>query len=410
MASILFREEAARLGIATEFGDAAFHQPLSLKALVLSLVATFIGFLLFAALAQIKTTVPVVGHLNPVSGEVQVYAERSGIVRELLVEDGDEVAQGRTLAILESPLFDSRGNPVSQLQLQQIQEQMDDLLKRRETLQRRLYLEQEAERERAASLRRELTLLQAQQQTLDDRLGLMQQAFDRQGQLHERGLLADAELEKQHDALLGAIEASQSQQLRIATQQGELLASERRLQRQPLQEREELLVLSASLSQLKGRKAELQQQGVFSVPAPAAGVVSNQLLVVGDQVNAQVPFLSLVATDAELEVYLYVPSRALGELALGQEVMVELDAYPAQLHGTQPAEISAIAAVAMNPREFLFPLDVQEPIYLVRARLQEVPTGVTLRSGMQVAAEIVTGRETLLQKMTAPLRNAGRRF
>src|SRR5690606_25889766 len=98
-----------------------------------------------------------------------------------------------------------------------------------------------------------------------------------QGQLHERGLLADAELEKQHDALLGAIEASQSQQLRIATQQGELLASERRLQRQPLQEREELLVLSANLSQLKGRKAELQQQGVFSVPAPAAGVVSNQL-------------------------------------------------------------------------------------------------------------------------------------
>lgn len=58
MASILFREEAARLGIATEFGDAAFHQPLSLKALVLSLVATFIGFLLFAALARSRPRCP----------------------------------------------------------------------------------------------------------------------------------------------------------------------------------------------------------------------------------------------------------------------------------------------------------------------------------------------------------------
>lgn len=410
MASMLFRKEATRLGMATEFGAAVFHQPLSLKVLVLSLITVFVAILLFAALAQIKSTVPALGHLSPISGEVQVYAERSGIVRELLITDGDEVEQGQALAILEVPLFDSSGDPASRLQLQRIEEQVDDLTERRQALQQRLQLDQEDERKRERSLRAELGLLQEQQQTLDDRLALTQRSFTRQQRLHESGLLADAELEKQRDALLSAVQARQSQQLRILAQQSELDESQRRLKRLPLQGKEELLVLSANLSQLHSHKAELEQQSIFSVAAPATGVVSNQMLVVGDQVDARVPFLSLVAAAAELEVYLYVPSRALGELALGQEVMVELDAYPSQLHGTWTARVSAISGVAMNPREFLFPIDVQESIYLVRADLLDVSPDLILRSGMQLSAEIVTGRETLLQKMTAPLRNVGRRF
>src|SRR5690606_4409418 len=98
--SALFREDVMRLGAATQFGEAVFHQPLSLKAVVVSLITVFSSLLLFVAIARIKTTVPVPGHLSPVSGEVQVYAERAGIVRELLVADGDEVSQGQPLAIL----------------------------------------------------------------------------------------------------------------------------------------------------------------------------------------------------------------------------------------------------------------------------------------------------------------------
>jgi len=408
--STLFREDVMRLGAATQFGDAVFHQPPSLKVVVMSMITVFIALLLFVAVARIKTTVPVPGHLSPVSGEVQVYAERTGIVRELLAFDGDEVSQGQPLAILETPFFDRSGDPASQPQLRRLAEQIEDLLARREALGQRLRLDEETEHRRAAAQQLELELLGAQQRTLDDRLALVQRSFEREQSLHQRGLLADAELEQKRDALLTAVQATQAQQLRIATQQGELDSTQRRLQRLPLQGTEELLLLSTSLSQLKSHQAELQQQSVFSVAAPAAGVVSNQILVVGEQVDARVPFLSLVAADARLEVHLYVPSRALGELAPGQEVMVELDAYPARLHGTWSAEVSSISGVAMNPREFVFPLDLKEPVYLVRARLRDVVGSVTLRSGMQLGAQIVTGDETILQRITAPLRNVGRRF
>lgn len=408
--SALFREDVMRLGAATQFGEAVFHQPLSLKAVVVSLITVFSSLLLFVAIARIKTTVPVPGHLSPVSGEVQVYAERAGIVRELLVADGDEVSQGQPLAILEAPLFDRSGDSASQLQLQRLEEQIEDLLARREALEQRLHLDEETESRRAAAQELELELLHAQQRTLDDRLELVQRSFEREQSLHQRGLLADAELEQKRDALLTAIQATQAQQLRIATQQGELDSTQQRLQRLPLQQKEELLMLSSNLSQLLSHKEELQQQSVFSVPAPAEGVVSNLMLVAGEQVDARVPLLSLVAAGDRLKVHLYVPSRALGELAPGQKVMVELDAYPARLHGTWAAEVSSISGVAMNPREFLFPLDIQEPVYLVQARLRDQGGSVALRSGMQLGAQIVTGDETILQRVTAPLRNVGRRL
>jgi len=408
--SALFREGVSGQAAETQFGDAVFHQPLSLKAMVLCLIIIFSTLLLFVAVARIKTTVPVEGLLSPVSGEVQVYAERAGIVRELLVTDGDEVSPGQPLAILQSPLFNRSGDPATQLQLQLLEEQIDDALARGEAMEQRLRLDQATERRRSAAQKRELELLQAQQRTLDDRLALAQRSFEREQSLHRRGLLADADLEQKRDGLLTAIQATQAQQMRIATQQGELDSTQRRLQRLPLQQKEELLQLSSNLSQLLSRKSELQQQNFFSVPAPAAGVVSNLMLVVGEQVDARIPLLSLVAAGTRLEVHLYVPSRALGEIVPGQQVMVEIDAYPARLHGTWPAEISSISDVAMNPREFLLPLDVQEPVYLVQARLGVRVPDVALRSGMRLGAQIVTGEETLLQRITAPLRTLGRRL
>src|SRR5690606_26700219 len=266
--SAFFRAGVSGQAAETQFGDAVFHQPLSLKAMVLCLIIIFSTLLLFVAVARIKTTVPVEGLLSPVSGEVQVYAERAGIVRELLVTDGDEVSPGQPLAILQSPLFNRSGDPATQLQLQLLEEQIDDALARGEAMEQRLRLDQATERRRSAAQKRELELLQAQQRTLDDRLALAQRSFEREQSLHRRGLLADADLEQKRDGLLTAIQAAQAQQMRIATQQGELDSTQRRLQRLPLQQKEELLQLSSNLSQLLSRKSELQQQNFFSVPAP----------------------------------------------------------------------------------------------------------------------------------------------
>jgi len=69
----------------------------------------------------------------------------------------------------------------------------------------------------------------------------------------------------------------------------------------------------------------------------------------------------------------------------------------------------------LDPREHLIPLELNEPVYLARARLMqqtvgEPGSGAQLRSGMQFTADIVTGRETILQRVMSPLSGLGRKL
>ena len=114
-----------------------------------------------------------------------------------------------------------------------------------------------------------------------------------------------------------------------------------------------------------------------------------------------------------MQALLYVPSRALGELRRAQQVLLAYDAYPATVYGYFPARIERIAETVVDPREHIFPLDVQEPIYLVRAtpELFSAPHQgqLSFRSGMQFSAYVVIGRQSLLQRLLSPLQRLRRR-
>ena len=94
--------------------------------------------------------------------------------------------------------------------------------------------------------------------------------------------------------------------------------------------------------------------------------------------------------------------------------MLAYDAYPVRTFGAFPATVTFIADTVMDPREVALPHELREPVYLVRARLGakaiEDTTLERLRPGMQFSAQIVTARQTLLQRVLAPLRSLGRKL
>ena len=90
------------------------------------------------------------------------------------------------------------------------------------------------------------------------------------------------------------------------------------------------------------------------------------------------------------------------------------DAFPFQLYGTHSAEVARISGTVIDPREHLIPLEVNEPVYLVRAStgsvIEHAGSLYQLQPGMQFTADVVTGEETLMQRITRPLSSVERRL
>ncbi len=414
MSQGLFREEALLAMTGERFGAAMYYQPPAVRLFCIGILLTFTVFLLFAGFVGFKRTEVTRGHLTPLAGAVKVYAMRAGVLQEIVAREGQHVEAGQRLAVVSARQFDQEGGATSSFQLQQIDSQLlqleDEILLAGATAA----LESEQWRQKEVALQAELVLLRDQQELIESRRSLSEQDYARSSHLHKQGVLPDSLHDQQLDKLYGAQQLSRVNLLQIETRGQVLAEAQHQLAMQPLQLRHELLELERARSQLLTRRKEVETLGAFAVTAPAAGVVSNLLATQGDTLEPNQPLLTLLPADSQLEAWLYLPSRARGEVALQQEIMLAYDAYPVRTFGAFPATVTFIADTVMDPREVALPHELREPVYLVRARLGakaiEDPALERLRPGMQFSAQIVTARQTLLQRVLAPLRSLGRKL
>ncbi|MES3008577.1 MAG: HlyD family efflux transporter periplasmic adaptor subunit [Pseudomonadota bacterium] len=414
MSDTLFRPEALLAMTGSRFGAAVFYQPPGLRVFCVGVLLTFLGFLLFAMFAGFSRTESARGHLSPLAGAVEVYAGRTGILQKVEVVEGQRVDAGQILGVVSTPQFSADGSAANLFQLQQIDRQSQHLEEQIQVAHERAALDSAQWRQQAAALESEVQLLREQQGLVTSRLALSEHDYERTARLHEQGMLADAVRDQQLDKLYSAQQLSRSNLLQIEGRERELVEVRHQLVMRPLALQQELLELQRQRSQLLVRRKDMETQDSFAVTAPAAGVVSNLLVTQGDALESRQPLLTLLPEDSELEAWLYLPSRALGEIALQQEIMLAYDAYPVRVYGTFPASVTFIADTVLDPREIDLPPELREPVYLVRAALGGLKTNGTelerLRPGMQFSAQIVTARQTILQRVFAPLRSLGRKM
>src|SRR2546426_283931 len=87
----------------------------------------------------------------------------------------------------------------------------------------------------------------------------------------------------------------------------------------------------------------------MSVVALQSGTVTTVLAEVGQTVTPAQPIVSILPRGAALEASLYVPSRAVGFVEVGQQVLMRYQAYPYQKFGQYPGtEFLEIAKPALN--------------------------------------------------------------
>ena len=408
MRTELFRAQALQRDLHTEAGEPVLYQPPGLRVLFVMFTGLFLALLTFAATAQISRTEVVRGHLSMDAGVTRVHAPRAGVVADLRVQEGFVVARGDTLMLVDAGLTDAVGQQAHTLVRGQLALQETVLQQQRQLLQVREQTGVAHLERRLAALRSELTMREQQEALLGERLDIAGQALQRSARLLESQVTSAASHGQVVEAQVIARQALLAHTLETRQREEGLAALLQEKAQLTLEIQNERLRLALAISQLAVQAQEREVQQAFSISAPVAGSVGTLLVESGSQVEPGRPVLSLLPSAGTLVAQLFVPSRAAGRLQVGQSLLLSYDAFPRNIFGSFPATVSSLSGATVDPREFQVPFDTPEPVYLVEAELaltgEDGEAALPLRAGMQFTAQIVTGRQTLLARVTAPLR------
>jgi hemolysin D len=159
----------------------------------------------------------------------------------------------------------------------------------------------------------------------------------------------------------------------------------------------------------KLRREELtksaQRTALRHLVAPATGTIA-QLSVhtIGGVVEAAKPIMIVVPDGDKLVADVMIPNRDIGYIRKGQAVAVKLDAFPFTKHGTIPGQIETIASDATEDEKL-------GPVYRARVRLLRstiMRDGETVRltPGLSATADIRTGARSVMSYLISPIDKA----
>lgn len=151
----------------------------------------------------------------------------------------------------------------------------------------------------------------------------------------------------------------------------------------------------------EGAKAE-QRQALTQLSAPVDGTVQ-QLAVhtAGGVVTPAQVLLVLVPDEAAVSAEVVLENKDVGFVRAGQAATIKLETFPYTRYGTVSASVSSISADAVNDekRGAIFPAT----LLLEQAELQVDGKRIKLAPGMNLTAEIKTGRRRVIDYLLSPL-------
>ncbi|WP_353474705.1 HlyD family efflux transporter periplasmic adaptor subunit [Salipiger sp. H15] len=256
-------------------------------------------------------------HGNVDIRQVALAFDGSGRIRQMLAEEGDRVAEGQVIAVLDTRTLE--------LQAEQAAAQVEAA---RQSL---LRLQNGARPEEIAQVRAQLTSAEA----TADRAA---QDLTRAQRLQSSSSAAISGQSVDHAQSEADAANAKVVEVRAALELAEAGAR-----------KEDIAAAEAELAAAQANLALLRHQiDLGTLRAPIASVVRSRLLEPGDQATAQLPVFALAVTDPKW-VRVYVGEPDLGRIAPGMRAEVFTDSQPGQPVAGTIGYISSVAEFTPKP-------------------------------------------------------------
>ncbi|MHA6720043.1 HlyD family type I secretion periplasmic adaptor subunit [Sphingomonas sp. RS6] len=388
---------------------------------------------------KVEVIAPTQGRIAPVGETKLVQSPESGIVRNILVTEGQKVRKGQVLITLDPTVSTAEAAQVraalisSELEVARNQAIVEALegkgfrfvapegaspaeIETHRGLARARLGEIQAmlasgrsDRGAAASASAEA---QAQVRKLEQSLPLLEQQVSANEALAAKGYVSKLRVVEMRRQLISErqdLAGARATVARLAQQSSSASTNSVRTREEA---RAQILQdLVKAQDEARSRREELAKATLRSsfreLRAPVSGTVS-QLAVhtEGGVIEGTKPLLTIVPDNARLEAEVMIQNGDVGFVRTGMTVNVKLQAFPYTRYGTIPGTVTGISPEAVQVK------DGQPPVYKARIALERgyvVADGarVPLRPGLIASADIVTGKRTLLSYLVGPVLETG---
>lgn len=406
----LFRAESQQAREGAWLGKIVLARPIPFALLTAAAAAMAVSLAAFFTLTEYTRKARVTGTLAPVEGVVRVLAQQAGRVESISVREGDSIMRGETLFAVVDARAGASLEDLGAAIVRGARDRQGALERQREFVFAAMRAEQSAFVQRRTGIEREIASLDRELEAQARRLALAANASGRADHLAGIGFLSAAARDRERDAAL-------EQEARHEAMKRSRFAFSREAATIEL---DAAAALARSHSQLAGielQRAALDQERVergvqyqASIVAPVSGIVASVLVEPGQMVLAGTTLATIIAGDARLEAHLYSPSRSIGFVRPGQQVLVRFLAYPHQKFGSHAARITMVSRNALTPAELGFaPGDGgREPLFRIKAELASQSVSAygraePLQAGMQLEADVLLDRRRLIEWIFEPL-------
>ena len=356
--------------------------------------------LLWAGIFKLDEITRGQGKVIPSSREQVIQSLDSGVLREMLVREGDLVEKDQVLLRMD----DVRSGAV----FREAQEKYLALLAQASRLKAEAYgvgLVFPPELDDEPELKdQETKAYQVRQRALNEALQALTASWraitreiDLTSPMVAQGLMSEVEL------------------LRLRRQQADITGQRADRKNKYLTEvNNELARVNSELAQTQESRAGRESAFTNTViKSPVNGVVKNvQINTVGGVIQAGQAILEIVPVDDELVVEAYVKPADVAFLHVGQAALVKLSAYDFSKYGGLEGVLEHVSPDTLtDDRQRRFgstPVDLQEGYYRILVRIKDQSltrqgSKIQPSAGMTATVEIRTGEKTVLQYLIRPL-------
>ena len=406
----LFRSEAEEARASAWLGRILVIRPISFSLLTAAAIGLAITLGAFFVLGEYTRKARVAGVLAPKSGVVKVIAQQPGVVHDSLASEGETVQDQQALFTLVDPRARASLEDLGRSIAARLEQRRRALALQREHALAALRSEQAALEHRRRGLERELAQLDAEMEIQARRVAMSRSGADRWLRLEDGGFMSPAAADREREAALESesrLEGTRRTRMALSRELSAL-----RSEAGTARERAgaQVAAIDAQVAALEQERIERDAQHRLAILAPVRGTLATVLAEPGQMVTAGTALATILPADARLEAHLFAPSRSIGFIRVGQDVLIRYLAFPHQKFGSHVARVTAIARNPLAPADLGFtpPDGSREPLYRIKVDLSAQTIGAygreePLQAGMQVEADILLDRRRLIEWVFEPI-------
>lgn len=412
------------------------------RGVLMALFLLFVSSLIWAAVGRLDIVAVAQGKLIPSTYVKIVQPAEAGLIREILVREGQEVEKGQVLMRMDTTQADADFRFVleeytrAKLDLRRVAAELDGVLFETESgddeetylnvlLQYESHMRslKSAIAEQSAALARaekEVALALETKGKLEKILPLYRQEEDAYLRLSRQGHAGFMVVVEKTRIRIEKEEEYLAQDLIIARETAAKLQAQKKIEQLISGNESRLRAEHAQISEKLNRlKAEMEKQrhrqSLMVLKAPQKGIIKDLAThTVGTVTQPGTILMTLVPISEELRAEVWLSNQDVGFVKPGCEVKLKLSAFQFQKYGMIRGVVEHVAADALDHPSSRTGAEGGEPnilVYrtLIRLNDQKLHAGdlsYSLVPGMQVVAEVKLGDRTVLEYILSPISGA----